>query len=187
MNESYSASYEYAVKQGKTRALLWRRITLIGIYTLFGVLCLLLGAALQLIVPFLAITPIAVFVLVFFTWRLTQAEYEYSFFDGVLTVSRILGGRSRRVICELPLRSLERVLPCDCDECAGRIEGYGADRTVFAGSAENAPTLFAALGRDADGRRTVLYFEPTDRALRIIRQTNIAAVAREYMNRGTQK
>ncbi len=184
MNESYSAPYEYAVKQEKTRTLLWRRVTLISAYVLFGAVCLLVGSALQLLIPFLAITPIAVFSAVFLTWRLTQAEYEYSFFAGTLTVARILGGRNRRVLCEMPLQSLERVMPCDAEECAGRINGYEADRSVFAGSSESAPALFAALGRDSDGRRTVLYFEPTERALRIIRQTNIAAVSREYTDRG---
>ncbi len=183
MNENTGAPYEYVTSQKKTKALLFRRVTLVGIYLLCAVLFVLVGSWINMLIPFLILSPVLIFLLFFITWRLTQVVYEFSFFDGTVTVARILGGKSRRVLCKLSMRNMETVLPCDADDCDRRIESFAAGRTVFAGSYENSPTLFVALCRDEDNCRVALYFEPTARALRIIRSVNFSAVSRECMNR----
>ncbi len=180
MSESITAPYEYTTRQAKTRALFFRRATICALYALWSVLLLWLGAELGYFLPALLLCPLTVILLVLFTWRLTQVEYEFSFFDGHLTVSRVLGGRSRRELCSLKLRAIERLLPCADEEAAARIAAFDAERTVFAGSDEASPHLFAALFKDDENRSAILYFEPTLRALQLIRAVNFTAVARAH-------
>ena len=170
---SAGVPFEYTVSQKKTAALVGKRISLILFYIFWTVGLLLLGFSFGLIVPFLALIPLSVWIWVFLTWRLTQVEYEYSFFAGKLTVSRILGGRSRRVLCEIPLRHLISIRPCTEDAIA-RAESFGAKKPILAASSIDSPELYVALWEE-DGERGVLYFEPIEKALKIIKNHNMSA------------
>lgn len=169
------APYEYTVKEAKNSALIFKRVTLIALYVLWTAGVVLVGFFLGALVPMAAIALISAWVLYFFTWRLTQVEYEYSFFAGTLTVCRVLGGRSRRVLVEVSLRNLASVYPCD-EEHAPRIEAYGADRTVFAASSSESQELYAAMWNDEENVKCVLYFEPNEKAIKLMRQCNASAV-----------
>lgn len=173
---SVSSPYEYTVAEQKGRSLLFKRVTLIALYALWAAAWLILGTALRIIAPLLAFIPLTLWMLVFFTWRYTQVEYEYSFFAGVLTVSRVLGGRSRRKLTEVSLRDLASVRPCN-DENAARIDAFGAEHIVFAASSSEAESLYAALWSDEESGKQVLYFEPTEKALKIIRYYNASALS----------
>lgn len=167
--------YEYTVAEKKSPRLLFKRLTLIALYVLWAVSLLVAGVMIKLIVPLLALVPLSLWILVFFTWRLTQVEYEYSFFSGVLTVSRVLGGRSRKVLCEVALRKLSDALPYE-DEFLRKIENFSAERTVFAASDESAKGLYALLWKDDNGLRTALFIEPNEKAIKIMRYYNMSAV-----------
>lgn len=172
---SGGAPFEYVVAKAKTPTLLFQRITLIALYVLWGAALLLIGTATRLLVYFIALIPLSLWVLVFFTWRLTQVEYEYSFFTGELTVTRVLGGRTRRELCRVSIRGLSRVLPYD-GEYEGQITSFGADRVISVLSRESAPTAYVALWVDSEKTRYALLFEPNEKALRILRYYNMTAV-----------
>ena len=174
---SNSTPYEYTVSEQKGRSLLFKRIALITIYVLWAFAWVILGAALRIIAPLLAFIPLTLWMLIFFTWRYTQVEYEYSFFSGILTVSRVLGGRSRRTLTEVTLRDLESVCPCN-DENAARIDGFLAEHTVFAASSAQSDGLYAAMWNDEESGKQILYFEPNEKALKIIRYYNVSALPR---------
>lgn len=173
---SNSAPYEYTVAEQKSKALLFKRVTLIAIYVLWAAAWLILGIAVRIIAPLLAFIPLTLWILVFFTWRRTQVEYEYSFFAGALSVSRVLGGRSRRLLIEVSIRDLASVYPCD-QEYAAHIDAYGAERIVFAASSSESEKLYAALWNDEDSGKHVLYFEPDEKAIKIIRYYNVSALS----------
>lgn len=178
MNEAFGSAgipYEHTVAQKKSVALIAKRISLILFYVLWALGLLLLGLSINLIVPLLGLIPFSIWFWVFLTWRLTQVEYEYSYFAGKLTVSRILGGRSRRVLCEITLRDLVSVRPCTEDAIA-RAEASQTKKPLLAASSTDAPDLYVALWTEDDARRA-LYFEPTPKALRIIRNYNISAIS----------
>lgn len=167
--------YEYTVAEKKTPRLLFKRLTLLALYVLWAAVFLLAGMWIKLIVPFLALVPLSLWMLVFFTWRLTQVEYEYSFFSGELTVARVLGGRTRKVLCKVPLRQLSDVLPYENDYIQ-KIKNFSAERTVFAASDESAPDLYALLWKDEKGTRTALFLELNEKAIKIMRYYNMSAV-----------
>ena len=172
------SSYEYVVAEKKTRAVIFKRVALIISYILWVILLIVVGMMIRLIAPLLAFIPLSLWVLVFLTWRLTQVEYELSFFSGKLTVCRILGGRSRKVLCQVMIRQMDQILPYE-EEYVAKIEAYGADRTLFAASHTDAPQLYAALWKDEDGKKTILCFEANERALKILRFYNASALTRK--------
>jgi hypothetical protein len=87
----------------------------------------------------------------------------------------VLGGRTRRELCRVSIRSLSRVLPYD-GEYEGQITSFGADRVISTLSRESAPTAYVALWVDSEKTRYALLFEPNEKALRILRYYNMTAV-----------
>ena len=170
------STYEYVVSEKKTTALVMKRISLILLYILWAVVLLAGGMMIRLVVPFLAFIPLTLWILVFLTWRFTQVEYEYSFFSGKLTVCRILGGRSRKTLVTLTIKELAEVYPCR-DEFVDKANAYRPDRTVYAASDRSASGLYAATWKDEEGRRCLLWFEPNEKALKILRYYNASALA----------
>ncbi len=165
------APFEYAVREAKSKTLLFKRITLIAIYCLWAGGWLFVGLWFQLIVPFLALIPLTLWIIVFFTWRFTQVEYEYSFFAGELTVCKILGGRSRKKLAEITIRNISEFYPCT-DEFAARIDAFHEEKTIYAASSLSAPNLCVMLWNDEENGRTALYFEPNEKALKILKYYN---------------
>ena len=177
-----SAPYEYTVAESKTTLLLFKKLTLIVVYVLWALGWLLAGVIIKLIVPFLAFIPISLWILVFLTWRLTQVEYEFSFFSGELAVSRVLGGRSRRVLCRLKLRQIERLIPFIDEDAEACIARFAPQKSYYAASNENSPYLFVALFRDVDGLPSALYFEPDEKARKIVRYYNATAISSKHIS-----
>ncbi len=166
--------YEYTVAEKKTPAVKAKKIAFIFLYIFWCAGLLLAGAGFKLILPLLALIPISTWILVFLTWRYTQIEYEYSFLSGRLTVSRIMGGRSRRTVTELTIKDLDAVLPYE-DEYVDRINAYGAQVTYAAASAPDSPKAYIALWQE-DGKKKMLCFEPNEKAIKLMRYYNVTAV-----------
>lgn len=170
--------FEYAVAEAKSRTLTLKKVALVAAYVLWALLCLLIGAITLILVPMLALIPLTIWIFVFLTWKYTQVEYEYSFFSGKLTVSRILGGRTRKQLVQVNIRDLEAVFPYG-DANLSRVERYNAEETVFAASSMEAPDLYIALWQDEEsGKRLMLCFEVNEKALKILRYYNAAALTK---------
>ena len=103
-------------------------------------------------------------------------EYEYSFFTGVLTLSRVLGGRSRRVLAAITLKEVSAAYLCN-DENAPRIANLEASKQIYAASHGESPNLYAVLC-ECDGTKTLFYLELNEKALKILRYYNISAFSK---------
>ncbi|MBR3895267.1 MAG: hypothetical protein IKJ35_09035 [Clostridia bacterium] len=180
------AVYEQTVRQKRSAAVIFKRITFIALYALCGAILLFLGLRFKLVLLAVEIAALLIWALVLFTWRLTKIEYEYVVFDGVLTVSRIFGNRSRRKHCSVAIRRLSAVYPCE-GEYLARVENYGSKRNLFAASCADAGGLYAALWIDEKDRKRVLFFEPDDRLLRIMKSQNITAVTMRAKSSAAQE
>ncbi|MBQ8431536.1 MAG: hypothetical protein IJX28_01500 [Clostridia bacterium] len=170
------SAFEYVVAEKKTPVLMMKRMALIMVYVLWAVALLAGGMMFRLIVPLLAFVPLSLWILVFLTWRFTQVEYEYSFFSGKLTVSRILGGRSRKELVTVTIRELAEIYPAT-EEFVDKANAYQPERTIYAASDQSAPDLYAATWKDEDGKRNLLWFEPNEKALKILRYYNASALS----------
>ncbi|MBQ1229432.1 MAG: hypothetical protein IIX80_00210 [Clostridia bacterium] len=173
---SGGAPYEVAVREAKSGKLMLKKALLILAYVGYAAGLLLLGTTAKLILPLLALLPVTLWIIVFFTWRYTQVQYEYSFFAGEMTVCRILGDRFRKTLVKVPIALLCAVLPYE-EDFTEQIKRFDAQDTIFAASSLSAPSLRVALWKDPDdGRKLALLFEPDDHALKILHYYNAAAL-----------
>lgn len=167
-----NAPYEYTVVRVRDRVIRRRRWLLMLLYVAWCTVWLVGGASVfRLFAPLIALVPVSLWILIFFTWRLTEIEYDYVFFSGKLTISRVLGGRSRRCITTLELRRILSVEKGDGD--AAR---RSAERTLAALSSPDTDRRYAILYRDENDVTTLLFAELDEKALRILRYYNAAAM-----------
>ena len=118
---SSDSSYQYTVAEQTSPRLRAKRVGLIALYVAWCVLFLAVGTTLRIVAPLLALIPITTWILVFLTWRYTQVEYEYAFSAGTLTVSRVLGGRSKKTLCKIAIRAITRLAQADGETEKGAI------------------------------------------------------------------
>ena len=168
-------TYEYVVGQKKTGKQTVRKIILVIVYILYMMTLLAIGMLTRLAAPLLALAPLTLVVIIFFTWRYVNIEYEYSITSGEVTVSRILGGRSRKEMVEFRLRDCSMIAPLGDRMWKERAELFGAEQVWSALSSDDAPDAYFAAFENEKGKKGILYFEATERALKICRFYNPSA------------
>ena len=173
-------TYEFAVDQKIEGRWILARAGLIFLYVSYALGLLILGFAVKIIVPLLALIPITLWIIVFVTWRYVAVEYEYSITSGELTFSKIYGNRSRRRQLVIRLRDAVRIAPLDNGEYSKQATDWRPEREYSAISSLSAPDIYYILFEfeeksRKEKRRAIFYFEATARALQICRFYNPSA------------
>ena len=175
---SSGAPYEYAVAEAKNKALKTKKMLFVAAYIVYAGAVLIIGSIVKLILPFMCFIPFSLWLIVWLTWRYTQVEYEYSFFSGELTVNRILGNRTRKNLTKVRINNFSEVFKAN-EANQSKIEAFAAENVIFAASEKGAENLWVALWDDTEsGKRTALYFEPDEKAIKILKYYNAAAMAK---------
>lgn len=175
---SSGAPYEYAVAEAKNKALKTKKALFVVAYVLYAAAVFGIGSITKLMLPFMCFIPLSLWIIVWLTWRFTQVEYEYSFFSGELTVNRILGNRTRKTLTKVRIQQLSAVFPAS-ELNQSKIEAFAAESTIMAVSESTAEGIWVALWNDAEsGKRMALYFEPNEKAIKILKYYNAAAMAK---------
>ena len=175
---SSGAPFEYTVAEASNKALKTKKILFIVAYVLYAIVIFGIGAITKLLLPFMCFVPFSLWFIVWLTWRFTQVEYEYSFFSGELAVNRILGNRTRKTLTKVRIQRLSAVFPAT-ELNQSKVEAFGVQNTIMAVSEANAEGIWIALWEDAEsGKRMALYFEPNEKAIKILKYYNAAAMAK---------
>ena len=175
---SSGAPFEYTVAEANNKALKTKKLLFVVGYVLYGAIILGLGAGSKIFLPLMCFIPLSLWIIVWLTWRFTQVEYEYSFFSGALTVSRVLGNRTRKKLLEIRIQNFSSVFEAT-EINQSKIEAFAAENTIFAASEAKAENLWVALWTDAEsGKRMALYFEPNEKAIKILKYYNASAMAK---------
>ena len=176
MNEFQT--YEVTTHQKIYGIWLIKRITLVFIYIAFVIAALLFGFWSRISVPLLAFIPIALWMLIFVTWRYTDVDYEYSLTSGYLTFSAIYGSRSRKKHFETQIKSMALIAPYS-DDYFERVKAYSPEIEYYALSSKNSENAYFALFENSDGKKSIFIFEADDRALHIFKFYNSSATVIE--------
>ena len=175
---SSGAPFEYTVAEANNKALKTKKLLFIAAYVAYGAIILGLGASTKLLLPLMCFIPLSLWIIIWLTWRFTQVEYEYSFFSGALTVNRILGNRTRKKMMESRIQAFSAIFQAT-EANQSKIGAWGAENTIFAASEAGAENLWVALWEDAEsGKRCILYFEPNEKAVKILKYYNASAMAK---------
>ena len=172
-----SSTYEYVATPRKQPIYKLRRVMMILAYVAYVVALLIVGMTTKLLVPMLALVPLSLWIIIFFTWRYVSVEYEYSLSGGVMSLSYIYGGRSRKHVADIRIKSMSAVAPFD-GEYIKKAEQYAPEYSLDFTSDLQKPEVYYALYETEDERRGILYFEATEQTLRILRYYNSAVVVR---------
>lgn len=167
MNEF--GTYEYVVARKNKGTQKIKPLLLIVGYVVLTIGLLLFAVITKLGAPLISLAPLALVVVIFFTWRYTKIEYEYSITSGILTFSEIYGGRSRKAITEFKLKNCLNIAPLsEMDELTER----SANVCYSALSYSESPNAYFAEFDNEKGDRCVFLFEATEKALKICRFYN---------------
>ena len=175
---SSGAPFEYTVAEANNKALKTKKTLFVAAYVLYAVAIFGIGSMTKLMLPFMCFIPLSLWVIVWLTWRFTQVEYEYSFFSGELTVNRILGNRTRKSLTKIRIQNFSAIFPAT-ELNQSKVEAFAAETTIMAVSESTAEGIWVALWNDAEsGKRMALYFEPNEKAVKILKYYNAAAMAK---------
>lgn len=167
-------SYEYVVKpqkDGKNKLL---KLALMGLYFLFVLAWLVFGFVSGFI-PLLALVPITTWILVFFTWRYTNVEYEYYIESGIVTFSKVYDNRSRKKIAVFDIRSAELIAPAADHETKRRVADYDPKHEYFFVTRPDDPEAYTALYVNEDKERVAISFVVDPRMKKTLRFYNSSA------------
>ena len=173
MSELFT-TYEFVVAQKAEGRFLRRRILFVLMYMLYVATFLIVGIITRIGIPLVALVPVTTWILIFFTWRYVSVEYEYSMAGGMMTLSYVYGGKSRKKVAEIRIKDMTRIAPFDGDYIK-EAEKYAPERTIDFTSDLQKDNVYFALYETADARRGILYFEVTEQALRVLRYYNSMA------------
>ena len=165
------STYEYVVEQkieGKWKI---KKLGMLLLYVAFIAAWFFFGFWSHLF-PLLALMPITLWMLVFFTWRYVKVEYEYSMTSGDAVFSNIYGSRSRKKIVEFRLKDCSLIAPLETH--GHKVRDFEPEKVYRALSSQKAQDAYFALF-EKDGKRSVVYFEAMAKALKICRFYNAFA------------
>ena len=165
--------YTYArAREGLYGILKW---ALILFYIIF-VLAYFLLIFLTRMIPLGALIPIALWILIFFTWKYACQEYKYEISGSEISFS-VLYGRKAKPKTKIHINEAESIIPLAVADDA--IKSFAPQRIYDAKQKKNDPDTYAMLYRDREGKRCLFVFKATDEALRFIRIYNKSLQVRE--------
>lgn len=171
-------NYEFVVSQKAEGKWLFYRIFAVVGYVLFVLVFFTVGFISRLGVPMLALTPIFLWILVFFTWRYTCPEYELTTVSNTLHFAIVYGNRTRRPQMEVEFRQMLKIAPLD-EAGEAELARYSPEKVYCAVSSMDAPDIYYAVWEMGEGEKqkhyAVLYFEATAQMLKICKYYNSRA------------
>ena len=119
----------------------------------------------------LILLPFIIIALINLTWKYVRVEYEFSAEVGVLTISEIYDGRSRRQKLALEVSEIEEAGRCD-DSARERLSARELERIRDFSQSPNSTGAWYAVWRDKNNERQSVIFEADDELLRLLRLWN---------------
>lgn len=164
-------TFEFVVDEraeGKRKTLkFWGRFGLLAFVTIWVVVSLCT-------IFYLAVLPLAFLGVVLYFWKIFNCELEYSMTSGIMTFTRIYGGIKRKKILEVTIKDFREIAPRTAESDA-KLKAQGVERTFMFASHSTANDQYYATFEE-NGKQCVVYFEATDKTLKILRYYNPVTV-----------
>ena len=162
------ANYEYTVAQkSEGKWSIYRWLMLSG-YVLFAA-GYFIAAYLSGFIPLVAILPLLLWILVYFTYRYVKPEYKYEISEAYLKFYRIYGKKAKEVT---------RIRICDADfiipleSAITEIQRYSPSRTYSAIPSKDSTDLYVILYKNDSQDACAFMFKATAEALKCLKFYN---------------
>lgn len=167
-------SYEYVIKPKRDSKNNMLRFGLVALYVFFVIAWLVFGF-LSGFIPLLALVPVTTWMLVFFTWRYANVEYEYVAESGVITFSKVYDNRSRKKITVFDVRSAEYIAPASEHDTLRRVADYDPKYEYYFVTHMGDPDAYTALYVNENKERCAVSFIAHPRLKKTLKFYNAAA------------
>lgn len=168
-------NYEFVVAQKMEGKWKVRRILAVIGYILFAIVMFGGGFATRLGVPVLALVPMFLWMLIYFTWRYTRPEYEIATVSNTLRFTIVYGNRTRRPQVEVEFRQMQKIAPYD-EAGQAEVKRFAPDKTWCAvSSMTSGRDIYYAIWQNEGKESCVLFFEATEQLLKICKYYNSSA------------
>lgn len=146
-------------------------VLLVGIF--FALDIALLGILMIPLYPFLLsklIIPL--------TFYHVDLEEKWDISGGHITLTTIYGKKKSKELCKEKVSAFDAIVPYK-DEYKKEADAFGATKRYEAVSTMNHPDVYCAYGTNEYGEKIILFFEATNRALRVMKFLNKNTVVTE--------
>lgn len=146
----------------------------LGRFTLLAFIGAFVAFTFIIRMPMLAILPLCLLGLVLYFWKIFNCELEYSITSGIMTFSRIYGGMKRKKILEVTIKDFREIAP-RTPESDAELKARGVSKTYMFASHSTAEDQYYATFEE-NGQLCVVYFEATEKTLKLLRYYNPTTV-----------
>lgn len=121
-----------------------------------------------------AVILILVAYVIWYLWRFVSVEFEYTIHQGEISFDIVYGRRQRKSYYSTPISRIEKICPLQ-DGKVPEKDLQGVGREVFCAAAKTNPNTRYAIVTGEDQTKTLLYFEVTQKAEKVLRFHNAKA------------
>ena len=143
MNNDFTSTYEYTVEQKPEGKFKLMKLAFISLYIIYPLIFMAILFIIQIFQLF-ALVIVTEWMLVYFTWKYTKPEYEYSVTSGRVTFSVIHGKRSRKEMLNFAIKECLQIAPATDGEWIAKLEAYDPEVVYSAVSTVNSPDKYYA-------------------------------------------
>lgn len=106
--------------------------------------------------------------IILITWKYFFLEYEYSFCQNTLSISKIYGKRKRKALLDINMQTLIFIASAT-DESIQKAEHFNPTQRIIAVSNEAAENIWLLVTDEENEPRTLVFIEADERALGILK------------------
>ncbi len=156
--------YEYSTEQKIEGKWLFLRIFFIFFYIAFAAAYFLVIYVTR-IFPVGALIPIAVWILVFLTWKYTSPEYKYEISSGFLRFFITYGKKEKEAV-RIKISAAEAIIPLDTMK--DTLRDFAPRKIYSAVPSGSSADKYAVLFHNEKGKRCAFIFVATAEAVRLL-------------------
>ncbi len=176
MSEGLLNYAEYGVAKKAEGDNLTKRILLVLLYVFFGSGYIVFFLTAVKMPQVIAVLPLLIWMLIFFTWHLVKYDYEYKIEQGEMVFYIAYSPKKKKEQLRFKIRDAEKIAPVACfdDEQIKNAVVYD-----YRGTAKSPDSYIAYYLNE--GKGYAVYFEATTRAVKLMCKFNEKTVLSEEL------
>ena len=179
--ENAGANYaEFAVSRKSDGKIRLQRLLFILLYIAFAAVYCFVFLVLVKMGPVIAILPLFLLIIWFFTWKLTKMEYMYIVTQGYLHIYVYNGYNNAKEVLKEKLSENEGIYPAKDEDYKKIASGCDAELDYSAG--KNTEDRYFAVFQ-MNGKKTAVYFTASSKLLTVMRYFGGENVVVTYVSR----
>ena len=178
-----AANYaEYSVARAKEGNYKTARFIAILVYALFPILMISAAIAINAVVKGIgfvlimtagSLSPLLIWILVFFTWPFFSQSYHYEIESASMTGTLHYGARYEKTLFSVKIREMKTILPYSLHKAEADSYISKGAKVIMCASSMNAGDLYFAR---IEENNTLIFFEATEQSLKALKYYNSDAI-----------